>query len=145
MRRAKFGWRSDKMKFNLALNDVEKLLQDYYQKTIDSKAKIQIDVRKKQYGICGSDWMADPCVTLSLEGKVSGIPVTMTEDVTESVPTILKNIITDSGYIVKEVNWNAGIKPVTTGYGMTEKTDWMPYCDGLVIEVKTKQKVLGGV
>lgn len=34
------------MKFNLALNDVEKLLQDYYQKTIDSKAKIQIDVRK---------------------------------------------------------------------------------------------------
>lgn len=89
--------------------------------------------------------MADPCVTLSLEGKVSGIPVTMTEDVTESVPTILKNIITDSGYTVKEVNWNAGIKPVTTGYGMTEKTDWMPYCDGLVIEVKTKQKVLGGV
>lgn len=121
------------MKFNLAVNDVEKLLQDYYQKTTDSKAKIQIDVRKKQYGICDSDWMADPCVTLSLEGKVSGIPVTMTEDVTES------------GYIVKEVNWNAGIKPVTTGYGMTEKTDWMPYCDGLVIEVKTKQKVLGGV
>ena len=82
------------MKFNLALNDVEKLLQDYYQKTIDSKAKIQIDVRKKQYGICDSDWMADPCVTLSLEGKVSGIPVTMTEDVTESVPDYLAELPT---------------------------------------------------
>ncbi len=89
--------------------------------------------------------MADPCVTLSLEAKVSGIPVTMTEDVTASVPTILKSIITDSGYTVKEVNWDAGIKPVTMGYGMTERTDYQPFCNGLTVEVKTKQKVLGGL
>lgn len=103
------------MKFSLDLKNVEKLLQDYYQKTWDSKVKIQIDIRKKECGICGGDWMADPHVTLSLEGEVSGIPVMATEDVTESVPGILKNIVADSGYTVKDVIWNAGIKPVTTG------------------------------
>ena len=31
-------------------------------------------------------------------------------------------------------------------YSLDEITEiFMPYCDGLVIEVKTKQKVLGGV
>lgn len=133
------------MEFKLTLKEVETLLQNHYQKTQDANAKVQIEIRKKQYGIYENDWMAEPHVVLSSEGNISGIPVIMTEDVTESIFTIIKNSVANSGYTVKEVNWDAGIKPVTTGYGMTERTDYQPFCNGLTIEVKTKQKVLGGL
>lgn len=133
------------MEFKLTLKEVETLLQNHYQKTQDANAKVQIEIRKKQYGIYENDWMAEPHVVLSSEGNISGIPVIMTEDVTESIFTIIKNSVANSGYTVKEVNWDAGIKPVTMGYGMTERTDYQPFCNGLTVEVKTKQKVLGGL
>lgn len=56
----------------------------------------------------------------------------------------IKYCIEQEGFTYQSLELDIGTTPETTGYGLGEKTTKKPYFKGVNVNIKTKEKKLGG-
>ena len=116
------------------------LLEKYY-KEMGMNGEIKISVTKTQDYFETMD-MALVNIVLSgnmnVLGKLTSYEKRLTDkEVKEAIVFVLSN----DGYEVSSVDILSGIRKQTTGYGMMETTDFVPYFDGIEVKVKENNKV----
>lgn len=136
------------MELKISKKDTVKLIEDYYKKTEGRIVKASISSSKVSRGY-GRDEYDDvsSSLTISEEVPIMGLIAKSNTTISDlELKNIFNNILEENGYEVEKFSFDSGLRYETIGAYMYEQSISTPYCNGIILNVKSlgKQKTIGG-
>ncbi len=123
------------MKIKLSKSEMVEFIELYY-KEKNENVKAIITSKKERYG-CGM-YEYDGCQTTfsvigstTILGKKCQFEQTLTK---EEIENIFITMLDQANFEVTSISFDSGMRNETTGYGMMEHTEAIPYFNGIVVE-----------
>ena len=124
------------VKFNK--KDIVEMVEKYFDETLGIKGKVSITCGRQLVGY-GMAEHEDCVVNFKLKGEMFLLDKKrdIELDVSEEVKASIKYFVEKEGHTYTGYRMLSGMEPKTTGYGMGEQTDYVPYFKGIEVGVKT--------
>lgn len=127
------------MKLKFSKSEMIELIEQYY-KGKNQNVKAIITSKKARLGY--GTWVYDGCQTtfsviesMMLLGKRYTCENSLTK---EEIENIFTTLLENANFEVISISFDSGVRNETTGYGMLEHTEKIPYFNGIIVEGNKK-------
>ena len=129
------------MNIKLEKKDIGEMIEKYYQEILGIEGEVSITCSKQLVGY-GTAEHDDCFVNFKLKGEMTilGSKRSIEIDISEEeVMASIRYYIEKEGYIYTGYRMLKGMEPRTSGYGPHEKTNYIPYFNGIEIGVTNEK------
>lgn len=128
------------MEIKLKKKEVIDLLERYYREIKNLDASVKISAKREPIGrfeVMGTVVEVSVTKTVNILDVVTESKERLSDD---EVVGMLNEMLKDTEYLVTSISYDAGVTPVSVGYGMGEHTEYRSYFNGVTLYVKNREK-----
>lgn len=128
------------MEIKLKKKEVIDLLERYYREIKNLDASVKISAKREPIGrfeVMGTVVEVSVTKTVNILDVVTESKERLSDD---EVVGMLNEMLKDTEYLVTSISYDAGVTPVSVGYGMGEHTEYRSYFNGVTLYATTRKK-----